>query len=156
MTYTICNTPITPLVTCHSNDRILRATFRLGPRLLEIFLCLRHEHLDVENFSNLRETIVFLIETRCHTLTPRRIEIASLVHKSNCEVNLHLGDQLHDVAPISLRQHSLGLPTQDILATKCLKVETNLDQSCLQAFAKSCPKRCPRVVHVVPKWCEVV
>ena len=31
-----------------------------GHRLLEIFLCLRHEHLDFETL-NLRETIVFLI-----------------------------------------------------------------------------------------------
>ena len=96
MTYTICNTP---LVTCHSTDRILRATFRLGPCLLEIFLCLRHDHLDNETL-NVRETIVILIETRCHTLAPRRIEIASLVLKSNCEVNLHLGDQLHDVSKL--------------------------------------------------------
>ena len=79
-----------------------------GHRLLEIFLCLRHDHLDNETL-NVREAIVILIETRCHTLAPRRIEIASLVLKSNCEVNLHLRDQLHDV--------------------------TNLDQSCLQGFA---------------------
>ena len=70
-----------------------------GHRLLEIFLCLRHDHLDNETL-NVRETIVILIETRCHTLAPRRIEIASLVHKSNCEVNLHLGDQLHDVSKL--------------------------------------------------------
>ena len=68
-----------------------------GPRLQEIFLFLRHEHLDVETL-NLRETIVFLIETRRHTLAPRRIEIAPHVHKRNCEVNLHLGHQLHDVS----------------------------------------------------------
>ena len=70
-----------------------------GHRLLEIFLCLRHDHLDNETL-NVREAIVIPIETRCHTLAPRRIEIASLVQKSNCEVNLHLGDQLHDVSKL--------------------------------------------------------
>ena len=70
-----------------------------GHRLLEIFLCLRLDHLDNETL-NLGETIVFLIETRCQTLAPRRIEIASLVQKSNCEVSLHLGDQLHDVSKL--------------------------------------------------------